>query len=213
MSVEIAVNIPASQARALELLAGGEEPFRRALTLSAAQGIVRSVQDHLREYDAAHPNRRSWPRSNFVLGLTDDVTLEESTVSGDGALISASPELLHKLDGGPVSPKRGKYLAIPARAAAYAAGSPGEGRTPPLTVLVSNKGGFRRAVALALMDGSPKVAYARAGLDAEVWYWLTAGPVTHAGDPDVLPPDSELQEAARSGIDEVLDQALEGRSA
>lgn len=210
MSVEITVTVPPAQAKALELLAGGEAAFRRALTLSAAKGMVQLIQDHLVDYDQAHPNKHSWPRSNFVRSLLDDVEVNEASVDADGATIAAAPELLHKVDGGSVSPRRGKYLAIPARGAAYSAGSPGEGRTPPLTVLMSNKGGIRRAVALALVDGGPKVAYARAGLDADIWYWLTAGPVTHAGDPDLLPAESELQEAARSGIDEVLSAALEG---
>jgi hypothetical protein len=169
------------------------------------------MQDHLREYDADHPNKMNWPRSHFVQGLSDDIQLDESSVTAEGAKITASPEFFHRLIGGDVSPKRGKNLAIPARAEAYAAGSPGEGRTPPLTLLLSGKGGVVRAIGLALVEGSPKKIFASKDLQAQVWYWLTAGPVHHEGNPDMLPSDDNLQSAALSGVDEILSMALQGK--
>lgn len=209
----VTVNIPPGQYEALTLLAGGESDFLRNLTFSASQSVARAMQDHLRDYDASHPNKNSWPRSHFVLGLSDDIQLDEASVTADGAAIIASPEVMHKLNGGEIRPKRGKYLAIPATGAAYAAGSPGEGRTPGLTLLLSNKGGQVHAIALAMVEGGPKVAFARAGLDAKIWYWLTAGPVMHQGDPDIIPDDGALQAAAHAGIDEILLPVMEGISA
>jgi hypothetical protein len=209
--VIIQVFVPPEQLDALIMLAGGEPEFLRSLSLSAAQGVAREMQDHLREYDADHPNKMNWPRSHFVQGLSDDIQLDESSVTAEGAKITASPEFFHRLIGGDVSPKRGKNLAIPARAEAYAAGSPGEGRTPPLTLLLSGKGGVVRAIGLALVEGSPKKIFASKDLQAQVWYWLTAGPVHHEGNPDMLPSDDNLQSAALSGVDEILSMALQGK--
>lgn len=207
--VIIDVYIPPEQIEALIMLAGGEPSFLQSLTFSAAQGVASKMQDHLREYDAAHPNQNSWPRSHFVLGLSDDIQLDDASVTAEGAKITASPEFFHRLDGGDVSPKRGKNLAIPARGEAYAAGSPGEGKTPPLTLVLSGKGGVVKAIALALVDGSPKKIFARRGLDLQVWYWLTAKTVHHEGNPDMLPGDDELESAALDGANEVLAMALE----
>lgn len=209
--VTIEVFVPPEQLDALVMLAGGEPEFLLGLTLIAAQGIARKMQDHLRDYDADHPNKMNWPRSHFVQGLSDDIQLDGMSVTSEGAQITASPELFHRLNGGDITPKRGKNLAIPARAEAYAAGSPGEGRTPPLTLVLSGKGGIVKAIGLALVDGSPKKIFAKEGLDLQIWYWLTAGPVHHEGNPDMLPSDDELQSAALSGVDEFLSIALEGK--
>lgn len=209
--VIIDVRVPPEQMEALILLAGGESDFLRQVTLFAAQGVAKALQNHLREYDAAHPNKKGWPRQNFVKGLSDDIQLDEQEVTAEGARITASPEFFHLLEGGEVRPIRTKNLAIPARGEAYAAGSPGEGRTPPLTLLLSNKGGVVHAIALALVDGAPKKAFAKLGLNAQIWYWLTAGPVQHEGNPDILPDDETLHDAALAGADEVLGMALAGK--
>jgi hypothetical protein len=204
----ITINVPPAQIDALTLLAGGESEFLRSITLSAAQGVARKLQDHLREYDASHPNKMGWPRQHFVKGLSDDIQLDDQAVTADGAQITASPEFFHRLEGGDVRPVSRKNLAIPARAEAYAAGSPGEGRTPPLTLLLSNKGGTIHAIALALVDGAPEKAFAHRGLDAQIWYYLTAGPVHHDGNPDMMPEESDLREAALAGAEEVLAMQL-----
>jgi hypothetical protein len=120
--VIIDVQIPPEQIEALELLAGGSDSFLRSLNLSAAEEISTKMQDHLREFDEKHPNAMGWPRSHFVMGLGKDIELDQESVTVDGASITASPELFHRLNGGDVSPKMRKHLAIPARAAAYAAG-------------------------------------------------------------------------------------------
>ena len=206
----IEVRIPENQIESLVQLAGGESDFLSAISRSAAQGVARAAQDHLREYDDSHPNKNSWPRSHFVRGLSDDIQLEEGSVSASGATITASPEFFHKLNGGDVSPIRKKYLAIPERGSAYAAGSPGEGKTPTLSLLLSNKGGVKHVIGLALIEGSPKIAFAHQGLDAQIWYWLVKGPVHHDGDPNILPSDDELHTAAMDGVNEILSMVVEG---
>lgn len=213
LPIIVEIRIPQEQLDALELLAGGQDNFFRALNLGAAQEIARKMQDHLREYDEKNPNKNSWPRAHYVKGLSDDIQIDEAGVSAEGAQITASPELFHKLNGGDISPKRGKYLAIPAGPQAYAAGSPGEGRTPPLTLLLSNRDGIKHVIGLALILGAPKIAFAHQGLDAKIWYWLTEGPIHHTGDPDILPTDDELVKAGHEGIDEILNMAMEGKTA
>jgi hypothetical protein len=96
-------------------------------------------------------------RANTAL---TEVTEHQATVS------IASPAFAQKLYGGTITPKRGKFLAIPATQEAYAAGSPREGGIPGL---------FRPKGRRFLMNPEGRVEY-----------WLVPS-VTQAKDPRALP--------------------------
>ena len=59
-------------------------------------------------------------------GIPDGAQSFCARLKAADAFIIASPEFAHKVRGGTITPKRGKFLALPLRAEAYAAGSPRE---------------------------------------------------------------------------------------
>lgn len=110
-------------------------------------------------------NRRGWPTKHFWNREVRANTTLASFSDERATVAIASPAFRQKLYGGRIKAKRARFLAIPARAEAYAAGSPREGGME----LFRPKGRF------FLID--------REGL---VQYWLVRE-VVQAADPRALP--------------------------
>ena len=94
----------------------------RPLHEAAAAAVCNTVQRHFLGRNS-EPNKHGWPSKNFWSkeGFQKTAVAE---VSDAGATVGiASPAIAHKRTGGTVTPKRGKYLAIPITAAAYLAGN------------------------------------------------------------------------------------------
>jgi hypothetical protein len=147
------------------------------------------------------PNKKGWPSQNFWSRIRKSTAL--AAVDDSGATIAiADPAINQKIFGGTIKPKEGKYLALPALAAAY-------GRSPltfsNLEVLVRWKDGQRRAVALVERQAT-QVSFGRkkkdgtrtvkrgAEVGGQVFYWLVLS-VTQKKDPEAL-PKTEVFEAA-----------------
>ena len=149
-------------------------------------------------------NRHGWTDRNFWFGnstksASKNVKLEEVTPIGATVHID-DPRVAHKIKGGTIRAKRGKYLAIPLTAEAYAAGSPRERNTNDLEcirdggrlLLVTRSatlikfGGKRK-------DGSRSVKVT-GNVGGEAQYLLVRS-VTQPPDYRALPPGRELQKA------------------
>lgn len=90
----------------------------RPMFAEAGKHTEVAQRQHFRQRDA-EGNANGWPSRHFFLRQGRDVT-SVTAVSDQGATVTvASVEMRHKLDGGDVSPKRGKYLAIPKTQEAY----------------------------------------------------------------------------------------------
>lgn len=152
---------------------------------------------------AAQPNKTGWtsPAGKFwerIHWKTNYLSADES-----GATIRISdPAIAQKIHGGTITPKKGKYLALPAIAEAY-------GRIPSqlhnLHLLIRWRDGVRRAVALvenysqSLKLGRPRKDGSRKQTVGEVrggtvWYWLVKS-VTQRADPAALPPREKMEAA------------------
>jgi hypothetical protein len=165
-----------------------------------ANAARRTLQDHFR---ARPDNAKGWPSSGFwrqVAALT-----AVATVGATSATVAIShPGLAQRLYGGTITPKRGKYLAIPANAAAYKAGSPREGSGDHLEPLIVKRDGKLRAIALVerssqrlvrKKDGS--YGPGKKSQAGQVWYWLVES-VTQAADPAAMPGADVLHESCRA---------------
>lgn len=174
----------------------------RATTLVRLAG--KTVEKELRAHFLAHkPNQKGWPSKGLWGDIAERTVMGK--VGGGGAYASVEVSISHpafglKLFGGTVTPKRGKYLTIPATAAAYAAGSPREGATPELHV----------ASALNPQTGSLQRCLVEE--DGTVWYSL-ARKTTHAPDPAALPPEAALQDAIDATIQAHLQRARDRQAA
>jgi hypothetical protein len=185
----------------------------------AANAVRRQLQDHFR---ARPPNRLGWPshglwRSISAATAVADVTPAEAVIS------VTHPAILAKVNPQTtITPKRGRFLAIPAISAAYAAGSPREGGAPAnLTFVYSRhpQGGWRPSLAVQTTvtkevgkprrDGTRRVKTVnRAG---EIWYWLVRRAVVH-GDPNALPSDDLVADVAISAALTFLNSPYGARS-
>jgi hypothetical protein len=184
------------------------------LLRAAANGVKRDFQDHFR-LRHGQPNKRGWPKAGLWLQFSRSTAVTK--VDNSTAVVTvAHPAIMQRLRGGTIVPKRGKYLAIPAIAAAYAAGSPREGGAPNLVVgrfpdperpswgprlgLAVDRSVFKET-GRKRKDGTRKSV-----LVSErntVWYWLVRK-VTQRGDPKTVPEARILQ----ATVDRVIAQAL-----
>lgn len=153
----------------------------------------------------SEPNQRNWPKKNFWSRIASATALE--SVSGNEAVVAISdPAINQKVHGGTITPKRGKYLAIPARGEAYAAGSP---RRFDFLQVIFGRG--RRPVALAERPrtdirwggrnkkGQRRVTEGHTRPGGLVWYWLTKS-VTQGPDRRALPEPGVIY----AGISETI---------
>lgn len=187
-------------------------------TLSRPRPVIEvganAARRKLQDYFRARPgNVQGWPSQGFWAAqargtAVADVSDSFATIAvGDPAHPGA---LAHKITGGPITPKRGRFLAIPAMAAAYAAGSPREGGGPGNLAFVyamHPKGGWRPALAVRedvfKEVGKPRKDGTRrrklVHQVGTVWYWLVRK-VVQAADQEALPPEGYLVESAQRAM-------------
>lgn len=164
----------------------------------------RALKDHFIIRDAQTPNKMGWPQAHFWRRISSRTHLAYATEDSAGIVIS-DPAINQKIYGGKITAKRGGNLAIPAQAAAYAAGSPREGATPELKFMFAydNETQHWRPALFAMEAGSRQVKDRRKGHEGEmrtvpdprqpqgIWYWLVKS-VQQDADPMALPPDDAV---------------------
>lgn len=192
-------------ARALNNL-GGVERVNRVM----AEAVATRLEAHFGAR-ARERNKRGWPSRRTWLAIRDGV-------STDGARVTiAHPAIRQKYYGsetlGPIRPKEGRMLALPATAEAYRAGWPSHGNTPPLKRMMAYNAGIGRWMwALVAEDaGTRRVKDRRKGHEGEtrlvndprkpagLWYWL-ARKANVPRDPNTLPPEAELMGEAEAAV-------------
>jgi hypothetical protein len=191
-------------------MAAVTEALRRPAALMRVAG--RRVENVLREHfleREQEPNAQNWPKQHFWAGIRTSTGLAYATETEAGVAIS-NPAINQKIFGGAITPKRGKYLAIPAIAEAYAAGSPREGSTDFLSFVRFKSGqgalveNFRHGISFGRRrkDGSRKVKAGKLS-GGRVWYWLVRK-VSQAADPRAMPSQETLSAAISAEVDAYL---------
>jgi len=206
----------------------------RSILQAAGAGVRNAAIRHFRNRNSEPANSegfprfgQSYPKSNFWSGVAK--TVGEVTVQGDTASIAIdSPALAHKADTNPspITPKGGrKFLAIPAnaRAAAFAgmprdflggsmrfgfAQTPDGATLPALlatrdhmrTIKKGKRAGQRLATAIEAQQTTGH---------GDVQYWLVRK-VQTKHDPNALPSDESLTNAATRAAQTALNQLSKG---
>lgn len=181
--IEVDVRIDADDLRAnlddlVQLTSG---PRRKAMMLVIGKGLEGDLRRYFRRKNL-EPNKRGWKKQNFWGRIRRATSLTDATA--DGATVTiADPAIAAKVYGAEIRPYAPrKYLAIPAREEAYGI-QPSSGLIPDLFVRRSKTTG-RPYLARREDDGSLRV-----------YYWL-ARKVRVPADPDALPHEDDLGEAA-----------------
>jgi hypothetical protein len=94
----------------------------RTLFEAGAKAVQRGIVTHLRKLQA-RGNEKGWPSQGFFAGGRNSVekNVGISRLDETGAVITiADPRFVHRIEGGTVTAKRRRFLAIPLNAAAYA---------------------------------------------------------------------------------------------
>ncbi len=126
------------------LLAAAKRP--KPIWMAGGKTLQVEIVKHLKMLQA-RGNAKGWPAQRFFSGKADSVAKNVGRPDGQENRVSvtiADPRFVHRITGGKVVPKRGKYLAIPLTAEAYAAGGKGSIKSsmPGLFVVKSPNGLF-----------------------------------------------------------------------
>ena len=168
---------------------------KRPLLAALGKQLEIDLRKHFLARDA-EGNKRGFPRKHFWRNQVAKQTALTS-VSDDSATVSiASPELMHKITGGVVTPKRAKALAIPLSPEAYKAGSASL---------------FPRPLTMVIRPGRPPLLV-ETGLIGESTSWtlhyILLKSVKHDPDPRALPPQENINQSllsrARAHLDRIM---------
>ena len=202
-----------------------------AMEKAGAGGIMNALVAHF-DQRGGETNKRGWP-SLGVWGKIADST--GVNLQDDGAAVTISDIVFWRkyAPDGPITPKRGDFLTIPATAAANAAGPPsGGGAIPELhmgtafnpyahggiwmrCLMAADTGTKLRRVKLKKKDSDGGDLYGEKRVKdknqpAGVWYWLVRS-ANPPKDPNAIPEISTLTDAAHAAIVDKLTAAAARR--
>ncbi len=168
----------------------------RALYAAGAKAVQVEISKHLRMLQA-RGNTMGWPSQRFFAGKATSVErhVGVSRLDDTGAVVTiADPRFVHRIAGGTVHPKRGKYLAIPLTAEAYAKSGKGSIREsmPGLFVLKTPRG--------LLLCLSQEKGRGKGKTVKIIPMFKLVRSVTHLPHPEEMPPLDQLATAARTAM-------------
>lgn len=180
----------------------------RVIVAACAKRLEKELRDHFAALDKK-PNSMGWPKRHFWnRQVRSRIAL--TNISSTSATVSiASPELVHRIQGGTIRPKRGKTLAIPANAEAYKAGSPREASVDQLDYIPLHQGNLVGALIRRFQSIIKKTKKGTTGkmIGGDVWYWLVRS-VNTKPHPEELPDNAILSTAIADEARKVIARKL-----
>lgn len=167
---------------------------KRPLMAALGKQLEIDLRNHFRDRDA-EPNSRGFPSRHFWRGISRKTAL--TSVTNTTAIVTiASPELVHKIRGGTITPKRAGALSIPISPEAYKAGSASL---------------FPRPLTHISRPGKPPLLV-ETGIIGKSTAWklhyVLLKSVTHRPDPNALPPQDRLDRSLLSRARTIVDRML-----
>ena len=202
-----------------ELLADAREIGQEGeLALVGAEAVADLVRRHLFNVDAEQPNKLGGPRTHFFSNAARSV--EQPHLAGVVAGFTIPwTGLAQRWLGGHIEAGAGtssssggptKYLAIPARAEAYGK-TPGEFNDLQFIPRRGGGGMLVQTLQTQFIQGKKLRSggrdYSTQTVGGLVMFWLVTS-VDQAPDPEVMPAESEMLEAARYRMENYLSRHL-----
>lgn len=169
----------------------------RSVVQAGGKAMQVEISAHLRRLQA-RGNRNGWPAQKFFTGPSGSVekSVRISKITDTGAeLTIADPRFAHLVNGGTVSARRAKHLAIPLTAEAYAAAGKGsiQSAVPGLKLVVLKSGLFLcRETKSGGKNSRPQITP----------IFKLVKSITHKPHPDELPNPEALRNAAHEAMAE-----------
>lgn len=181
---------------------------------SVFEAGAKACQVHLKKWMRtlqARGNEKGWPSQNFFAGGKNSVekNIGIASVSDTSAVITiADVRYVHRIEGGTVTPKRLKFLAIPLTAAAYAMNGKGSllESMPGLVVVKTARGAFLAQSFFEKAKGK-KIGGKGKSLERQrlVFLFRLLRSVTHRPHPNELPMRDRLERDVREGMVKAAD--------
>jgi hypothetical protein len=152
---------------------------KRPLLAALGKQLEIDLRKHFLKRDG-EGNKRGFPRKHFWRNQVAKQTALTSVTDTSATVTIASPELIHKINGGIVTPKRAKALAIPLSPEAYKAGS--ARLFPRELTMISRPGKAPLLVETGIIGKST----------AWKLHYILLKSVKHNPDPNALPPQRDL---------------------
>lgn len=180
---------------------------RKPLNAALGKRVEVGLRAHF-EVRNAGGNKQGWKPTQFWNRIRTATAFAGADEKSARVVID-DPAINQKIFGGTITPKEGKYLAIPAIAEAY-------GHSPKIFDFLQFRPG-RNGGALVeserthikigrkKKDGTQSVKNAGEGWGGRVWYWLVKSVTQHA-DPNALPSDAVIGAALLDGTRRYLDR-------
>lgn len=167
--------------------------------------LLNLLQDHLRDLDAARPNRLGGVRTHFYGNAAESA---HYTVTADGFTLSVTEQGFgQRYHGGTITPQGRQWLTVPARSEAYGhrAGEFDLQFIPvraDLALLVTKDGNRGRYLSVSPKTGrrTTRSGNLQSGL---VMYWLVKE-VRQDEDHGVIPTEAQFNEALAQGTNDWL---------
>jgi hypothetical protein len=155
---------------------------KRPLLAALGKQLEVDLRKHFLKRDG-EGNKRGFPRRHFWRNQVAKHTALAPLTNHSATVTIASPELIHKINGGIITPKRAKALAIPISPEAYKAGS--ARLFPRELTMVSRPGRPPLLVETGIIGKS------------KAWklHYILLRSVKHAPDPNALPPQRDLAQS------------------
>ena len=176
------------------LLAAAKRP--KSIYAAGAKAVQVEILRHLTDLQS-RGNQRGWPSRKFFRGGPDSVSKHVgiASLTDTGATITiADPRFIHRIEGGTVTAKRVKSLAIPLTAEAYAMGGKGTLRelAPDLVLIKTARGAYLARPTRG--KGKNK------GKSQLKFLFKLVKSVTHKPHPSEMPDKTALTDSARAAM-------------
>ena len=176
------------------------EPAQVLTEINAVRG--KAGENVVREHFRSRPrNARGWKSSGFWNVRMRTATSLSHFDASTATVTIADPAMNQKVYGGPITPKEGKVLCIPARPEA-AGRSP---RTFPGLQYIPLRG-RGKLVGMLVMPANRKLSK---GDKPDVYFWCLTH-VTQFADKDALPPRAAFITALSDATEKQVTRALRG---
>lgn len=183
----------------------------RSIFEAGAKTVQREISRHLRKLES-RGNIKGWPSQKFFAGKAGSVEKHVGIgkITDHSAEITiADPRFVHRIQGGTVTAKRGKMLAIPLTAEAYAAAGKGSIKEsmPGLKVIKFPRGVYLCREFAESTRGRGGVKRLRL-----IPLFKLVRSVTHKPRPQDAPDEAQLGSTARAAMEKACDILLNAGS-